>query len=152
MIIYNEAREQLRAAEQSLLTPINIDAVGGGGLPAAFRYGCPGLFHAYCRASERKVFENEGLFVFDVSPERKIICVPMLQSHLHTKDEKLEYLEESLMVVATSYHQYGITSMAINEIGNGYAELPWEEVSPIIHRCFDAIELPVGICRGDVPV
>lgn len=152
MIIYEETREQLRAGEQTLLTPINIDAVGGGGLPTAFRYGCPGLFKAYCRASERKVFEHEGLFVFDVSAERKVICVPMKQNRQHTKEEKLEYLEESLMVVATTYQQYGITSMAINEIGYGYAELPWDDVSPIVHRVFDHIELPVGICRGVVPV
>jgi len=152
MIIYEEERVQLRAEEQTLLTPINIDAVGGGGLPTAFRYGFPGLFKAYCWAVKKGIFENDGVFVYDHSPERKIVCVPMKQNRQHTEEQKLEYLEESLMVLATSYRKYGITSMAINEIGHGYAELPWEKVRPIIQRCFGSIDLPVGICRGAVPV
>lgn len=152
MIIYEEARELLRAEEQTLLTPINIDAVGGGGLPIAFRYGFPGLFKAYCWAVKKHVFENDGVFVYVAGPERKIVCVPMKQNRQHTEEEKLEYLEESLMVVASSYQKYGITSMAINEIGYGYAELSWDKVSPIVYRCLDRIELPVGVCRGAVPV
>lgn len=153
MIVYEETRELLRVKEQTLLTPINIDAVGGGGLPTMFRYAFNGLFRAYCWAKECHVFENDGLYVFDANAERKIVCVPMKQHQRYSKEEKLEYLEESLMVVATSYRQHGITSLAINEIGYGYADLPWEDVRPVVYRCFDrAIELPVGICRGAVPV
>jgi hypothetical protein len=152
MIIYETECEQLRAEAQTLLTPINIDAVGGGGLPAAFRYGFPGLFKAYCWAMKKGIFENDSLFVYDVSPERKIACMPMKQHQRYSTEEKLEYLEESLMVVATSYQKYGITSMVLNEIGYGDTELPWEKVRPVIQRCFGSIDLPVGICRGVVPV
>lgn len=150
MIIYEETNELLGAYEQTLLTPIDVDAVGGGGLPAVFRYRYPGLFHAYHWAKEKHVFENDGLFVYDAT-DRKIACLPTRQHRRYTQQEKLEYLEESLMVVATSYQRYGITSLAINEIGYGDAELPWELVKPIVLRCFDAIELPVGIYRGAVP-
>jgi hypothetical protein len=152
MIIYEAEREQLRAEEQALLTPINIDAVGGGGLPAAFRYGFPGLFKAYCWAMKKGIFENDSVFVYDVSDVRKIVCMPMKQHPRYSAEEKLEYLEESLMVVATSYHQHGISSMAINEIGYGDVDLPWDKVRPIIQRCFGPIDLPVGIYRGVVPV
>lgn len=152
MIIYDEARNIFRAEEQTLLTPINIDAVGGGGLPVSFRYAFPGLFHDYCRACAKQVFENEGLFVFDTRDGRKIVCMAMKQNRKHTPQEKLDALEEGLRLIATEYQKLGITSMAIPEIGNGYAELAWEDVSPIVYRCFEGIELKVGICRGAVAV
>lgn len=147
MIIYEEPRELLRAEEQTLLTPINIDAVGGGGLPTAFRYAYPGLFKAYHQASERRVFDSEGIFVYDVNPTRKIVCLPIKQHGRHTQQEKLDCLEESLLVVATSYRQYGITSLAMGDL-----EMPWEEVKTIVHRCLDWIDLPIGICREAVAV
>jgi hypothetical protein len=148
MIVYEEPRAILRAEEQTLLTPINIDAVGGGGLPAAFRYGYPGLFQAYTRAVQKHVFENDGLFVFDANPDRKILCMPTQQHLSHVLQDRLDYLEESLMVVATTYQKYGITSLAIDELGS--SELAWEDVKPIIHRCLGPIDLKVGVYREAV--
>lgn len=148
MIVYEEPCAILRAGEQTLLTPINIDAAGGGGLPTAFRYAYPDLFPAYSRAVQKHVFENDGLFVFDATPERKILCVPTRQHRSIPIQERLDYLEESLMVVATTYQKYGITSLAIDEFGS--SELAWEDVEPLIYRCLGPIDLKVGIYRQPV--
>lgn len=148
MIVYEEPRALLRAEEQTLLTPINIEAAGGGGLPTAFRYAYPGLFQAYSRAVQKHVFENDGLFVFDAAPYRKILCVPTKQHRSLAVQEKLDYLEESLMVVATTYQKYGITSLAIDELGS--SELAWEDVKPLIYRCLEPIDLRVAVYREAV--
>jgi hypothetical protein len=150
MIVYEEPRALLRAEEQTLLTPINIDVAGGGGLPQAFRYGYPGLHEAYTRAYTKRVFDNDGLFVFEASPLRKILCLPTKQHRQYSSQEKLDYLEESLRVVAMFYPKYGITSLAIDELGG--LELAWSDVEPIIYRCLHPIDLPVGLCREPVHV
>ena len=148
MIVYEEPCTLLRAEEQTLLTPINIDVTGGGGLPQAFRYAYAGLHEAYTRAYTKHVFDNDGLFVFEASPKRKILCMPTKQHRQHDLQDKLDYLEESLMVVATSYQKYGITSLAIDELGG--LEIAWQLVEPIIYRCLNPIDLPVALCREPI--
>lgn len=144
MIIYDEQRNLLDAEEQTLVNPCNTEGVAGAGLSLAFRDSYPCLFEEYREACRAEVFAKQGLFVYDHGPDRKILCLPTKRQWRHPS--RLEWIEEGLWYLARDYERYGITSLAIPEIGCGRGQLVWADVRPLIYQYLDPIALPVGIC------
>lgn len=144
MIIYDEPRNLLEVTEQTLVNPVNTEGVMGAGLALAFRDKFPGLFQEYREACQADVFSKHGLFVFDVDVSRKILCLPTKRQWRHPS--RLEWIEEGLWRLANDYERYGITSLAIPEVGCGRGQLSWADVRPLIYQYLDPVALPVGIC------
>jgi O-acetyl-ADP-ribose deacetylase (regulator of RNase III) len=144
MIIYDEPRNLLESSEQTLVNPVNTEGVMGAGLALAFRNTFKGLFEEYREACQHDIFGKRGLFVFDVDDTRKILCLPTKRNWRHPS--RLEWIEEGLWYLANEYESYGITSLAIPEVGCGRGQLFWGDVRPLIYQYLDPIPLPVGIC------
>jgi O-acetyl-ADP-ribose deacetylase (regulator of RNase III) len=144
MIIFDEPRNLLQQDMQTLVNPVNTEGVMGAGLALAFRDSYKGLFEEYREACKGDVFAKRGFFVFDVDDTRKVLCLPTKRSWRHPS--RLEWIEEGLWYLANEYESYGITSLAIPEIGCGRGQLSWTDVRPLIYQYLDPIALPVGIC------
>lgn len=145
MIVYDEPRDILRATEQTIVNPVNTQGVAGSGLALAVRNRFPGWFAAYRKACRQGVFESRGLFVFDVDETFKILSFPT--KHAWREDSKLEWIKEGLIHLVRDYKEYGITSLAMPEIGCGRGHLEWSDVAPLVYHYLDPIDLEVGICR-----
>lgn len=144
MIIFDEQHNLLESELQTLVNPVNTEGVMGAGLALAFRDKFPGLFQEYRDACREDVFGRMGLFVFDVDVSRKVLCMPTKRQWRHPS--RIEWIEEGLWYLARDYEKYGITSLAIPEVGCGRGQLSWADVRPLIYQYLDPIALPVGIC------
>lgn len=144
MIIFDEQHNLLESELQTLVNPVNTEGVMGAGLALAFRDKFPGLFQEYRDACREDVFGRMGLFVFDVDVSRKVLCLPTKRQWRHPS--RIEWIEEGLWYLARDYEKYGITSLAIPEVGCGRGQLLWADVRPLIYQYLDPIALPVGIC------
>lgn len=150
MIIYDEPRNIFEVTEQTLVNPVNTQGVMGAGLALAFRSACPGLFEEYREACKTEVFTRNGFFVYDVDASRKVLCLPTKREWRHPS--RLEWIEEGLWYLSREYENYGITSLAIPEVGCGRGQLSWSDVRPLIYQYLDPIALPVGICLSPYAV
>lgn len=144
MIIFDEQHNLLESTLQTLVNPVNTEGVMGAGLALAFRDKFPGLFQEYREACQDDVFSRKGLFVFDVDVSRKVLCLPTKRQWRHPS--RIEWIEEGLWYLAKDYERYGITSLAIPEVGCGRGQLSWADVRPLIYQYLDPIAIPVGIC------
>lgn len=128
---------------QTIVVPVNMVGVMGNGLAFAFKRRFPGLLEAYARACRQGVLKREGLFVYEVSPVRKILCFPTKRHW--SDDSELELIEAGLNKLAKNWRELGITSITIPAIGCGKGNLKWEDVHPLIIKILSDIELPVNI-------
>lgn len=150
MIIFDEPHNLLETELQTLVNPVNTEGVMGAGLALAFRDKFPGLLDEYREACREDVFSRLGLFVFDVDVSRKVLCLPTKRQWRHPS--RIEWIEEGLWYLAKDYESYGITSLAIPEVGCGRGQLSWADVRPLIYQYLDPISLPVGICLNPFAV
>lgn len=143
MIEFEEVADIFESGAQTLVCPVNTMGVMGAGLALVFKIRFPGLLKAYKKACRDGVFQKEGIFVYDYSPTRKILCFPTKRHWAHPS--KLIWIDQGLRVIAKDFGKYGITSLAIPAIGCGKGQLKWEDVSPLIDQYLDPLDLKVGV-------
>lgn len=143
MIVYEEPGDILNCSAQTLVCPVNTYGVMGCGLALAFKNRYPGLNEAYRKACRDRVFKEKGIFVFDFSPTRKILCFPTKRDW--RDPSHLLWIDKGLEAIARDFALYHITSLAVPAIGCGYGGLSWKDVSPIIDYYLDPIDLKVGV-------
>lgn len=143
MIVFEERADILASPVQTLVCPVNTQGAMGKGLALAFRLKYPALYAAYRRACRQHVFEQEGMFVYEHNPERKILCFPT--KHQWRNPSKLEWIIDGLELIVKKHGEWGITKLAIPAIGCGEGQLKWELVEELIWRYLDPLDLEVGI-------
>jgi len=117
---------------QSLVVPVNTVGAMGAGLAKSFKLAYPGLFPEYQKACINNVFYDNGIFVYDHSPERKIICLPT--KHHWEQDSDLALINFALLKLAEEYQRYGITEVAMPAIGSGLGNQDWGRIyNGIVH-------------------
>jgi O-acetyl-ADP-ribose deacetylase (regulator of RNase III) len=143
-MIVAEVRADLFASNcQALVCPVNTVGTMGNGLALAFKLKYPGLDDAYKAFCVSNGFQKKGFMVFDVSPNRKIICIATKR---HWKfDSKVQWIAHGLHCLAEHYKDYGITSIGMPAIGGGKGNLEWENVYPVIKTFMEPIEIPVTV-------
>ncbi len=128
---------------QTLVCPVNIVGAMGKGLAKTFKEKFPGLFEAYRQACWEFVFSKQGFFLYSVSDDLKILCVPTKR---HWKfPSKLVWIDRSLRELSQQYKTFGITSLAIPAIGCGEGMLTWSDVRTLIHTHLEPIDLRVEV-------
>lgn len=143
MIIAERTDDILESECQTLVCPVNTVGVMGNGLALQFKNTYPGLFDAYKQFCNQGLFKTKGIFVYTVSPTKKILCLPTKR---HWKyNSRIEWIDLALGIVAEEYADYGITSLAVPPIGCGQGNLDWEEVYNLIKNHFNRIPLNVTI-------
>lgn len=142
-IIYDGPGDLLRCGAQTLVAPVNTIGVMGNGLALALKLRYAGLYPAYAAACRKKVFDSDGLFMWEYLPDRKILCLPTKRHFKHPSKE--EWIELALKTLAQDWERLGITSLAIPQIGCGKGELEWDAVRPLIYRYLDPLALEVSI-------
>lgn len=127
---------------QTITNPVNTVGVMGKGLALEFKKRYPDLFKSYVNVCENKIFEKEGLFVYQ-SKDYKILCFPT--KHHWKYPSKLEWIDEGLKLLSLHYKWYGITSIAIPKLGCSNGGLNWSEVKPLIYKYFEDHPLEVEL-------
>jgi O-acetyl-ADP-ribose deacetylase (regulator of RNase III) len=116
----------------------------GAGLARDFKQEYPAMFEAYRTACFLNHFKYKGIFVYTVSPDRKILCLPTKRHWRY--NSRLEWVDRALEIVAQTYKDYGITSLAIPAVGCGKGRLEWDQVYNLIKQHLgDSIDLPVTV-------
>lgn len=143
-MIIAEATDNMLASDiQTLVCPVNTVGVMGTGLAEQFRDEYPGLLNAYQRFCWAGGFAKKGIFVWDASATRKVLCLPT-KRHWKYKS-RIEWVDRALAVVASDYASYGITGLAIPPIGCGHGGLEWEHVYNLIKNYMNRIPLNVTV-------
>lgn len=144
MIVFEEPANIITSGVQTLTVPVNTVGAMGAGLALDFRNYFPGLYKAYRRACQERVFEKEGLFMFPLNSERQILCFP---TKYHWQDASdLTLIENGLKLLAGDYSaKHGITKLALPALGCGLGGLDWRTVRELIYKHLDPLDLEVGI-------
>jgi O-acetyl-ADP-ribose deacetylase (regulator of RNase III) len=143
MIVFEERADILESGAQTLVVPVNTVGAMGKGLALAFRRKYPTLYPAYRRACRLHVFEHEGMFIHEISEDRKILCFPT--KHHWRQPSKLEWIIDGLELLVKHYGEWGITKLAVPALGCGEGKLDWPLVEEVLWRYLDPLELEVGI-------
>jgi O-acetyl-ADP-ribose deacetylase (regulator of RNase III) len=143
MIIAEIVGNILQTEAQTLVCPVNTVGVMGNGLALYFKLNYPDLFVAYQKACAMGWFARKGIFVYTVSPTRKILCLPT-KRHWKYKS-RIEWIDKALYIVARDYEEYGITSLAVPAIGCGKGQLEWEDVHNLIRGHLNTIDISVTV-------
>lgn len=137
----------LQSTAQTLVCPVNTEGAMGKGLAEQFKHRYPKMYEAYKKACRRLYFTRFRNYVYSVSEERKILCLP---TKMHWRyPSKIEWIDAALRDVARLYELHGITELAIPAIGCGEGHLAWEEVKPLIYKYLDPLPIKVYLYLPD---
>jgi O-acetyl-ADP-ribose deacetylase (regulator of RNase III) len=137
----------LKSPAQTLVCTVNTVGVMGAGIAKAFKLAYPAMFLAYKKACYNYFFTHQKNFVYDVSEERKILCLPT--KHHWMYPSKLEWVETALKDLARRYEDYGITEIAMPALGCKNGGLDWEDVKPLIYQYMDPLPITVYLYPPD---
>lgn len=127
---------------QTITNTVNIFGVMGKGLALKFKRRYPDLFQAYVIACEDRIFDKEGLFVYQ-SKDYKILCFPTKR---HWKyPSRLEWIREGLELLSIHYQWYGITSISLPPLGCSNGGLNFNDVKPLVYEYFENHPLEVEL-------
>ena len=122
-------------AADALVNPVNCKGVMGKGIALEVKRRYPASYRAY-QAACRWGHLRPGmlLYVAGQAHERNII-------HFATKDHwtrpsKLEWIRAGLDDLKRHYAAWGLTSVAMPQLGCGLGGLDWNDVQPLIVAAF----------------
>lgn len=143
-IVFEERGDLLSSGCQTLVCPVNLVGVMGAGLALAFKLRYPGLFPAYKKACFDGTFHRKGFFLFKVSEEKKILCLPTKRHWKNRSD--LPLIDRGLAFIARDWSKNQIYSLALPPIGCGLGGLNyWQDVRGLIVEHLDPINLEVCV-------
>lgn len=143
MIVFEGDGDMLTSTIETIVAPTNTVGVMGNGLALALRLRYDGLYPAFKKACREKVFDKQGVFLWEYLPERKILCLPT--KRYWGNPSKLEWIDTALESLARDWEALGITELAMPMIGCGKGELKWDAVRLKIWEHLDPIPLKVSI-------
>lgn len=147
MIVFEGAGDLLACDCQTIVCPVNTAGAMGAGLALAMRNRYAGLYSAYQKVCFNSVLSPTRLFMYPVSEERKILCLPTKRHWKHPSNKRI--IELSLSTLARDWQKLGITSLGIPPIGCGLGKLDYQrDVCGLIHDYLGPLELEVSIFLG----
>lgn len=138
---------------QTLVNTVNCVGVMGKGVALEFKKRFPDMYEEYAakcgkgevRPGRPYLFKphDEQLGLFDSDPRPWILNFPT-KRHWRARS-RLEDIVEGLRYLEQHYAEWGIESLAVPPLGCGNGRLKWEEVGPILYRCFSRFGIPVTV-------
>ena len=150
MILF-ESKSIFDSTADALVNPVNCEGTMGKGLAKEFKKRFPECFQPYIEAcSQKKLVPGEIILVrtcvepdfFDLN--RPAVILFPTKKHWRGKS-KVEWIEAGLSKLKNSYKAWGLSSVAIPQIGCGLGGLDWGSVKPIITRLFNDEELELHV-------
>jgi len=134
----------------AIVNPVNCVGVMGKGIALEVKKRYPRSYRAYRVACECGHLRPGVLFyVAGQGSERNVI-------HFASKDHwrqpsQLEWIEAGLEDLRRHYAAWGLTSIAMPQLGCGLGKLDWEDVRPLTWTTFERepLEVIVSISTAD---
>ncbi len=156
-MIHYATKPLFSSAADALVNPVNCSGYLGKGLALEFKRRFPECVEPYNAACSAG-WLRPGRVIFIrllVNPVFKnfqdrpgIILFP-------TKDNwrqrsKLEWIEEGVTDLVRQYRFWGVSSIAMPQIGCGLGGLDWSAVKPILERALMKEPIDVEVCMHDM--
>jgi len=131
----------------ALVNPVNTQGVMGKGLALAFKRRFPQSYKAYRAACQRGELQpGVVLFVPGQKGEPNVLHFPT-KKHWRGKS-RLEWIASGLDYLRDHYAAWGLTRIAMPQIGCGLGGLEWPDVQPLIEQRFAEEPLHVIVTVG----
>lgn len=143
MAIKEVRRNLFRQDWQSAVVTVNLVGAMGAGIAKAARDINPDMYLWYKSLCRRKKFKFGDIYYYTQEDERTFILLP-------TKDDwkdssTLEYIETSLIALASTYQYHQVDSIHIPKLGCKNGGLEWEEVRPLMYHYLEGFSVDVTI-------
>jgi len=140
MIKYIESKDLFDSSADALVNPVNCVGVMGLGLAKKFKDQFPECLAPYEEACSKEMlapgklmfvrtYVQSGLF----DTRRPAIILFPTKKHWRGKSN-LRWIEQGLQNLKESYREWGISSVAMPQIGCGLGGLEWNDVKEAIER------------------
>lgn len=142
-----------RSELQTLTCTVNVVGVMGKGIALEFRKRYPDLFNLY---------RKEYRFHYDpdtTDPDNRLIHT--LRTHRITetgrqcllfptkkhwkRPSQLEWVDTNLKILAKTYEELGITSLALPALGCSNGQLNFRDVLPLIEEHLNPLPIPIEL-------
>lgn len=131
-----------RSQMQTLVNTVNCVGVMGKGIARIFRDKYPAMYNDYQQQCEKGNIKPGVLSLYtDTKPW--IINFPT-KRHWRAKS-RIEDIEAGLQTLVVSYHDWGITSIALPALGCGNGGLDWSQVRPLMQKHLDSLNIMVEV-------
>lgn len=153
MIKYIESRSIFDSTADALINPVNCVGVMGKGLAKEFKERYPECFPPYKEACSKKILEPGKLIYVRtcVQPDLFSITRPaiiLFPTKKHWRgNSQLRWIKAGLQNLKKTYREWGISSVAMPQLGCGLGGLKWIDVKEVIERLFEEEELYVHLHR-----
>jgi O-acetyl-ADP-ribose deacetylase (regulator of RNase III) len=151
MINYIEHGDIFDSKADALVNPVNCKGVMGKGIAREFRMRFPECMGPYREACKNgKLVPGRlmqcGLNVQLDFWEYKRPRVILFPTKYHWRGKsRLEWIDQGLAYLKDHYHQWGLNSIAMPQLGCGLGGLYWQDVQPLIEKYFSNEPLEVHV-------
>ncbi|MCD6230832.1 MAG: macro domain-containing protein [Dehalococcoidia bacterium] len=151
MIKYIRGRDLFESQAEALVNPVNCKGAMGKGIAKIFKKKFPECVKPYKKAcADNKLIPGKLLLVqlavqmdfFDWK-QPKIILFPT-KNHWRGQS-RIEWIEQGLSYLRDHYHQWGLKSIAMPQLGCGLGKLKWEDVKLVVEEYFSDEPLKIEV-------
>jgi len=130
---------------QTIVNTVNCVGVMGAGLALEFQLRFPEMERDYVERCKEKKVEVGRPYLYKEYDSPWILNFPTKN---HWKyPSKIEWIEQGLKYFAANYQKGGITSAAFPKLGCSRGGLEWNEVSPLIEKYLQELDIDIFICE-----
>lgn len=130
---------------QTIVNTINCVGVMGAGLALEFQLRFPEMERDYVERCKEKKVEVGRPYLYKEYDSPWILNFPTKN---HWKyPSRIEWIEQGLKYFAANYQKGGITSAAFPKLGCSRGGLEWNEVSPLIEKYLQELDIDIFICE-----
>lgn len=156
MIRYFENRDIFRSKADALVNPVNCKGLMGKGLALEFKNRFPEYFPSYLRAcNSGKLVPGRPYYVRLLTQPTDVDTLPgviMFPTKDHWQDRsQIRWIDEGLAFLRDHYEEWGLSSLAMPQIGCGLGGLNWKDVKPLIEKHLGTEALEVDVYIVDKP-
>ncbi len=129
----------------AIVNTVNCVGVMGKGIASEFKTRFPKCFAPYQRAcKENKLRPGKPVYLAPADRSPGIVLFPTKDHWKHPS--RTEWIEAGLGYLRNHYHDWGIRSIAMPQLGCGEGALKWAEVRPLIHSILGNADLDITLC------
>lgn len=145
----------LKSRMQTITNTVNCVGVMGKGVALKFKNAHKANFDDYVQRCHRNDVVPGVPYVFPADPKRdkpelELVLNFPTKNHWRNPSE-IEWVEGGLKILAESYQEWGIKSLALPPLGCGNGGLLWRDVWPLIEQHLGdlPIEIEVWVPDGE---
>lgn len=139
---FTKNKDIFKSDKQTIVNPVNLVGVMGGGLAKVFKERYPAMFKEYKEHCDSNEFTLGSLHLYD-APDKKILNFPTKVDW--QDDSKYQYIEIGLRTFVLNYETMGITSICFPALGCGLGSLDWELVKFLMEMHLSDLDIPIEV-------